>query len=1018
MTNFQKYVSMKQGLRFFDMKKTLPIIIILAGVFLGFTLVTKLLANILWFEEIGYLPFFLKRLSVEIVLWVITFLISSVFLLGNLNLAKGFKWHFIPENKQKKYQYYRAIKLREEYQDKIRSESPSIGFPWLLITVFSLYGLIGLLVVYYSQLTINIWQPDFNLPNVTPPVPSPIEILWLHGLTFALQDNILQIIAVVIILSILVFKTELALKVIAIIISGLFGLIWAGNWSEVLKLLNATSFEYVDPQFHKNISFYIFTLPILQWLYFWLAGLFLLALLSVFLTYLISANSLSEGKFPGFSRPQLRHLYGLWGGAMLLLVFRHILNRYELLYSSRGVVYGAGYTDVHLQQYIEIFLGIVAGIGAVWLFKKAITGSSRSQNTISFPHLKNKSFRDKFLSLWRSFPVYLWLIGIYLIILLVGFILSNTVQLIIVQPNELIRETPYIKRSIKYTREAFNLNKIEAKTFDPQAQLTANDLENNPETVENIRLWDTRPLLEANRQLQQIRLYYRFPDASIDRYLMKKEDENNPSQINTRKQQVIIAARELDYQEVPAQAQTWVNKHLIYTHGYGFTLSPVNLVGEAGLPYYFVKDIQTDFGSGGLTTSSELVRYTIPITKPRIYYGQLTNNYVMTSTKVKEFDFPSGEENVYNVYDGTGGIGIGSGWRRFLFAAYLKDWKMLFTRDFTPETRLLFRRNIEERLQTIAPFLQYDRDPYLVIADLGKNPGAGTKNTLYWIVDAYTISNRYPYSDPGDNQFNYIRNSVKVVIDAYNGDVVFYIADATDPIIQTWNKIFPKMFHSLEEMPPQLISHIRYPEDFFSTQSERLLTYHMIDPQVFYNREDQWQIPQEVYGAEANPIPIEPYYLIMKLPEETSGEFILLHPYTPISRPNLIAWLAARSDGKQYGKLLLYQFPKQRLVYGPNQIEALINQDPEISQQISLWNREGSRVQQGNLLVIPIEESLLYVEPIYLVAEQYGVPTLARVIVFYENQIVMAETLNDALNAIFKPEATDTDAIIRPVEIL
>jgi len=382
-----------------------------------------------------------------------------------------------------------------------------------------------------------------------------------------------------------------------------------------------------------------------------------------------------------------------------------------------------------------------------------------------------------------------------------------------------------------------------------------------------------------------------------------------------------------------------VNKHLVYTHGYGFTLSPVNLVAAGGLPYYFVKDIGTNKDEGALQTSSELIDYSIPIGKPRIYYGELTNNYVMTPTTVEELDFPS-------------------------------------------------------RVQTIAPFLNYDRNPYLVAADVGDS-----SSKLHWIIDAYTISDRYPYSDPGKDKFNYIRNSVKVVVDAYHGTVNFYVADENDPIIQTWSKIFPHLFKSLAEMPKTIRSHIRYPEDLFSTQAERLLTYHMTDPQVFYNREDQWEIPLEIYGTE--PQAVSPYYLIMKLPDSDKEEFILLHPYTPSSRQNLIAWLAARSDDREYGKLLLYQFPKQRLVYGPNQIEALINQDPDISQQISLWNRDGSKVLQGHLLIIPIEQSLLYVEPLYLVADQNSVPTIARVTVAYQNKIVMEPTLKEALEKLF-----------------
>ena len=566
-------------------------------------------------------------------------------------------------------------------------------------------------------------------------------------------------------------------------------------------------------------------------------------------------------------------------------------------------------------------------------------------------------------------------------------------QILVVQPNELAKETPYLERSIALTRQAFGLDNIDIKTFDPQANLTESDIQANDSTIQNIRLWDKQPLLDTNRQLQQIRLYYRFPDADIDRYPL------NPD-APTEQQQVLIAARELDYTAVPKQAQTWVNEHLTYTHGYGFTMNPVNRVADGGLPEYLVKDIGMN--------RQEAIRANIPIGQPRIYYGEATNTYIMTSTKVKELDYPSGNENVYNVYDGRGGIKLDSFWRKLLFAIDLDDWRMALTPEFLPDTKLLFRRNLTDRISAIAPFLKFDRDPYLVSANVGDT------NSLYWIIDAYTTSDRYPYSDTGKEGINYIRNSVKVVIDAYHGSVKFYINDATDPIVTTWAKIFPTLFQPLNSIPENLRRHLRYPTDFFTIQSERLMTYHMTDPRVFYSREDRWQIPTEVYGNQ--PKLVEPYYLITKLPTLSAEEFILFLPYTPQQRTNSIAWLAARSDGENYGKLSLYTFPKQRLIYGPEQIEARINQDPVISQQISLWNRQGSRVIQGNLLIVPIEQSLLYVEPLYLEATQNQLPTLVRVIVAYENRIVMAQTLQQALTAIFKPSPPPPPIIRQQVD--
>jgi uncharacterized protein len=696
---------------------------------------------------------------------------------------------------------------------------------------------------------------------------------------------------------------------------------------------------------------------------------------------------------------------------MFVISLRYWLERYALLYSPRGVSYGASYTDVTVQLPAYTGLSWLALLLAAYLGQLAIAGSRHPK-------------------IHRRTLVGLGVYGGLAIALATGGV-PEIVQSLIVQPNELAREQPYIQRTIAFTRQAFGLENMESRTFDPQGNLTEADLAANALTIRNIRLWDQQPLLATNRQLQQIRLYYRFLNADIDRYTLGNADtlgnatnttalppDAQPTadalaDIPTGQQQVLIAARELDYAAVPKQAQTWVNQHLIYTHGYGFTLSPVNRVGAGGLPEYFVKDIGITSGSP-LTTASAAVRDSIPIGQPRIYYGENTNTYVMTGTKVKELDYPSGDDNVYNIYDGRGGIPLNSLWRRLLFATYLHDWRMVLTPEFLPDTKLLFRRNLGRRIQAIAPFLRYDSDPYLVAADARVNPqDKQDPSYLYWIMDAYTTSDRYPYSDVGTEGINYIRNAVKVVVDAYHGSVTFYVADASDPMIQTWVKIFPEMFRPLSAMPLSLRQHWRYPVDLFKIQSDRLMTYHMTDPQVFYNREDQWQIPTEVYGD--RPQLVNPYYLITSLPSVPFEEFILLLPFTPKERTNLVAWLAARSDGENYGKLLLYTFPKQRLVYGTEQIEARINQDPVISQQISLWNRQGSRVVQGNLLIVPIEQSLLYVEPLYLEATQNRLPTLVRVVVAYENRIVMAPTLQQALQAIFKPKAAPAAPIIRPV---
>lgn len=970
--------------------------LILLVLWLSFSLATKLIVEGIWFQEVNYFNTFLLRLKTRFGLGTITTIFSLIFLLLNLNFANKNKWKTIPERKTNNH----------KKSDNIYPQTPVLYFPILITIVLGFSFLIGLMLLYYGEVAQQIIKPDFTLPNITPALPSAFKVInSFVEIGTEIGKNIFSLTILIIVIIFLVSKTQIVTKIIATVLSILFGFILSGNWTRFLAYLSPTEFNQTDPVFAKDISFYVFTLPLWQLFDFWLGGVFLYALVSCCLIYLLSANSLSEGKFPGFSTPQLRHLYILSGFFLLVLSLRHWLRRYELLNSARGVTYGASFTDINIELPIQTNLTFIALIIGIWLIVKAIF------------HGKNRFrlFISKNTSVQKTTPFVVIIILIYLILISLGFVLGLIVQHLEVQPNEFAKETPYIKRSIAYTRQAFGLNNIDAETFDPEGGLTAAALRKNHLTIDNIRLWDTRPILQTNRQLQQIRLYYKFLDADIDRYNLTLQKDNQAPL--TEKQQVIIAARELDYTAVPEEAKTWVNEHLVYTHGYGFTISPVNQVGEAGLPDYYVKDIgtgNTEDQEGSLNTSSKLIRDTIPINKPRIYYGELTDTYVLTGTTSEEFDFPSGEDNVYNKYDGTGGIAIKNIGERLLFAKYLDDWRMLFAQSFTPETKVLFRRNINRRVKAIAPFLRYDKDPYLVVADGGDTNTYGEKNYLYWIIDAYTTTDHYPYSDPGNNNFNYIRNSVKVIINAYNGDINFYIADRNDPILKTWQKIFPELFKPIDKMPINLLEHIRYPIDLFTVQSDRLLSYHMTDAQVFYNREDQWETPQEIYGDATQPI--DPYYLIMKLPTEVSEEFILLMPYTPTSRPNLVAWLAARSDGQQYGKLLLYQFPKQRLIYGYDQVEALINQDPVISQQISLWNRQGSKAIQGNLLVIPIEQSLLYVEPLYLEAEKNSLPTLVRVIVVYQNRIIMAKTLSEALDAIFSPEEEVIPTIVRPLQ--
>ncbi len=1062
-------------------------LVVVIGLVLVINLSIGLVAEGIWFGGGGYLNIFRIRLQAQSGLGLLGFGVSVVFLAANLAIAHRMAWS----------------------KSDLHGIAPSLpgrmGLVGLLPLTLVLSLILGTMVIYHGQMAVSHWHPNLSVYNANAPVPINFRLISIWQILQMVQMQAWPIgVLLAAAIAVLIYPRVL-LGAIALLMSLGFGLVLSQQWPKLMLFLAPTVYEKTDPLFNRDIGFYLFRLPIWELLEFWLVGLSVFALVAVSLVYLLSGNSLSQGQFPGFSSGQQRHLHGLMGNTMLAIAFSYWLERYGLLYSSRGVTYGASYTNVNAQLPVYTFLSLAAlGIG-LFLLGRAVVWRDRvsmprlangkpqpSLSSLSNQALSNQTISTRSLnrqatngqakpdpntilpdslaargrlqpsSIVRKIPSGrqgdptnpmlertsrssamlrqqgvgnasgAWqrqidyrtdasldsravapdpkptviLLVLYLIsAAIANLILPLAVQRLIVQPNELERERPYLQNTIALTRDAFNLDDIEVETFNPQNNLTYADLQDNSLTVNNIRLWDTRPLLETNRQLQRIRLYYEFPDADIDRYTMQSADGT------TEQRQVLISARELDYNAVPEEAQTWVNQHLIYTHGYGFTMSPVNTVGAGGLPDYFIRGIEH-------ITSDERIRESIPIGQPRIYYGELTDNYIMTRTRVRELDFPSGSDNVYNTYDGRGGVAIGAYWQRLLFAKHLGDWRMLLTQDFTPDTALLFRRNIVDRVKAIAPFLRYDSDPYLVTADVGVSRNRGSSsNYLYWMIDAYTTSDHYPYSDPADNDFNYIRNSVKVIIDAYHGTVEFYIADASDPIIQSWSRIFPSMFHPLSDMPDPLRQHIRYPQDFYQVQSNQLMTYHMTDPQVFYNREDKWREPSEIYADEEQQV--EPYYLLMRLPEQADGEFILLRPYTPIQRRNLIAWLAARSDGQRYGSMLLYNFPKQELVYGPEQIEARINQDPVISQQISLWNRQGSRAVQGNLLVIPLDQSLLYIEPLYLEASQNKLPTLVRVIAAYENRIAMAPTLDEAIRAVFQDENVTTPApstILRPVE--
>jgi uncharacterized membrane protein (UPF0182 family) len=718
----------------------------------------------------------------------------------------------------------------------------------------------------------------------------------------------------------------------------LFGLTISGYWELVLRYLMREPFGVVDPVFGRDVSFFIFELPLYENAL--KAGFFILAFTGVvtLLVYLLKSKSLlidmtfSDVKFeiPKFTSWAKAHLF-----VLLALLFVLIGMNYQL--QSFGF-FGPGYTD------------FTAALPALKLLValSLLTGLSMLLNIwVKRP--------------WISLGMVLLLLAVHLLIL---GLYAGVIQEYRVRPNEISIETPYIENNIKFTKMAFGLEEVDSRIFDVGTNLTAEDIAQNALTIGNIRLWDPRPLKDTYSQIQEIRLYYEFNDVDVDRYT-----------IDGDLVEIMLSAREIDPSGLPLSAQNWINDHLVYTHGYGVVASPVNMITSKGLPSLLIKDIPP-------------VTEKFNITKPEIYYGEITDEYVIVNTGTEEFDYPSGDENQYTTYRAKSGVLLSSYIRKLAMSIRFATPKMILSNYITPQSRILFKRNIKEIVNTIAPFLAYDQDPYIVVSDGG----------LFWILDAYTTSTRYPYSTP-HSKINYIRNPVKIIINAYTGETNFYVVDNTDPILLTYSGIFPGLFKPMSEMPSDMVAHIRYPEDMFTIQALVYSKYHMETPRVFYNLEDMWNIPDELY--EGRKIKMVPYYIIMKIPGEEKEELILMQPFTPRNKNNMIAWMYARSDPEQYGKLGIFKFPKQELIFGPMQIEALIDQDSSISEQLTLWGQVGSKVIRGNLLVIPIDDTILYVEPLYLLADESKLPQLVRVIIAFGDRIVMEENLEKALLELF-----------------
>ncbi|NVN90456.1 MAG: UPF0182 family protein [Desulfuromonadales bacterium] len=722
----------------------------------------------------------------------------------------------------------------------------------------------------------------------------------------------------------------------------------AMQWEEVLLFINRVTVGTVDPVMGWDIGFYLFCLPLLEMLKAFASFMLLATMLMAALVYFLRGGiTLTErgAAVDGYVRRHLAVLVGLFA---CVIAAGFYLDSFRLLFSNNNAFYGAGYADVNSRLFtyrVLTFLTPLAGGTLV-------------------------------LGIWKGS----WRMALLPPILVVALNIVGTrvypglLQKFKVAPNELALETPYIENNLKFTRFGYDLDKIETVPFDVDTKLSAADIANNDATIKNIRLWDHAPLLKTYSQLQQIRTYYKFFDVDNDRY-----------RVNGRYTQVMLSPRELSYADLPSK--NWINERLVFTHGNGITFGPVSRISKEGLPEFFVKDIPA------------VSLADIRVTRPEIYFGELSNEYVIVKTRIPEFSYPTATGNINTTYAGKGGVPLDSLLKKTLFAAWFKTEKIMLSSDITKESRIIYNRNINERVKALAPFLRFDGDPYMVVTENGG---------LKWIIDAYTFSDRLPCSTPLKGGINYMRNSIKAVVDAYDGTVSFYISDPHDVLARAYNRIFPELFKPMAAMPDDLRKHVRYPHQFLQLQAAMFAAYHMTDPKVFYNKENLWQVP--ALGEK----PMEPYYTIMKLPGEKLEEYILLLPFTPSKRDNLAAWLTARCDGENYGKIRAYTFPRDRLIYGPKQIDARINQDSFISQQLTLWNQRGSEVIRGSLLVIPIEKSLLYVQPLFLAADKDGLPELKRVIVAFGDQVVMEDNLELALQRLFGSKKTIVAADATP----
>jgi uncharacterized membrane protein (UPF0182 family) len=783
-------------------------------------------------------------------------------------------------------------------------------------------------------------------------------------------------------------------RYLAMLVGALYAMVWGmGNWSVLLLFINQAPTSVTEPIFGETTSFYFFSLPFFHAILHLGMALvvisFFASLLSVFVDPALWRNLLNPARWRNFSwnedairgyvDPRLyAPLFTTSGLFLILLGINHYFLRYDLLFSSGGVVFGPGWTDVHVRLPMYWLMLVVCILAGILLLIPGLRDRFRYWLSGRIGWLGGKPL--SFLMVVVGALALVWFAALSLV--------PALVQNFKVNPNEITLEMPYIQHNIQFTREAFNLNKVQERQFPVVNTFTQETVAQNQGIFSNIRLWDYRALDEVYKQFQEFRLYYEFEDIDVDRY-----------RYNGEYNQVMISARELDVNNLPQQSQTFVNRKFKYTHGFGVVMNNVSEFTPSGLPDLLISNIPPVSKSPGLE-----------VVEPRIYFGEDADEYVVANSSEEEFDYPSGDNNMYNHYDGTGGVQLTNYWRQFLYAYKFNETKLLFSGYPRPESRILFHRRIRERVQRLAPFLHLDADPYIVLAE----------GRLYWMIDAYTVSNNYPYSQPFATieqaivqqervettqrvrptlrGVNYIRNSVKVVVDAYHGAVDFYTFDPEDPLIQAWSGIVPGLLKPWQEMPKPLLEHIRYPVDLLLIQGMVYAKYHMLDPTVFYNQEDLWVRATEKYFDRVQPV--EPYYIMWRRPEEEDLSFVLMMPFTPKNRQVLVGWLAGMCDPEHYGELLAYNFPKDKRVIGPQQVETKIDQDPNLSSQLSLWDQRGSNVIRGNVLAIPVNETLFYVEPIYLQAETAAYPELRLVVVMHNDNMAYAPTFEAALKKV------------------